>query len=304
MNFFLFNKTYLGDFKRTLNLCKSIEKYNVEDIPLYISAPAKDLNFFRENISTTLKINWVSDEEIILVMPDKNLEKYYSVDGYISQQVVKSEVWRLFVNNDSCRDVSYLCLDADSEFIKDFYLRDFIAQNGTPYTVMHQNKELMQLAHNKKILKVPQNFHHDCERIKLVFDRFGPDFDFGIPPVVWSSKVWRDLYVNYLLPNGMTFWDAINLIPTELRWYGEALLKYQSIRLIPIEPLFRAYHYDWQFFSCRRQGETVDKLTHEYLGFVRQSNWFYESDYGDQALRKSYASRLLRQLKRFISRFR
>lgn len=304
MNFFLFNKTYLGDFKRTSNLCKSIDKFNIDNIPLYIAVPAKDLQFFKENISTPQEINWITDEDVVSVMPNGSEDLYRSVDGYISQQVIKSEVWRIFSNQDRCPDVSYLCLDSDSEFIRNFYLRDFLDAEGVPYTVMYQNKELMQLAYNKNISKVPLNFHSDCELIKSIFGRVGPDLEFGIPPVVWSSKVWSDLYEHYLLPNNMTFWDAINLVPTELRWYGEALLKYRSIKLTPIEPLFRAYHYDWQFFSCKKQGENLDKLVHEYLGFVRQSNWDYELDYGEQSLRKSITSRLLRKLKRLLARYR
>jgi hypothetical protein len=302
-NFYLFNKTYLGDFKRTQKLCKSIHIFNKDDIPLYISVPSADLEYFKENIREPNNIKWVSDESIVLSMPDKNLTKYHETHGYLSQQVVKSEFWRLVQKNAS-DDVSYLCLDSDSEFIRDFFISDFMNESGIPYTVIYQNKELLQMAHNKKINKVALHFHDDCQKIRKVFDRSGPDIDYGIPPVIWSSRVWQDLYHKYLEPRNMSFWDAIDQIPTELRWYGESLLKYQSIPLIPIEPLFRAYHYNWQFFTYQKMGESVDKLKAEYMGMVYQSNWFYELDYGEHAKRKSIPSRVLMYLKRFLARFR
>jgi hypothetical protein len=84
----------------------------------------------------------------------------------------------------------------------------------------------------------------------------------------------------------------------EYLWYGEALLKYQAIALHPIEPLFRVYHYDWQYYLLKRQGENVDTLKQMYLGIIYQSNWESEMDFG--APQKSIPSRILKQFKRRI----
>ena len=43
---------------------------------------------------------------------------------------------------------NYLCIDSDSIFIRDFGKTDFLASDGEPYTVLHQNKELFQLTNN------------------------------------------------------------------------------------------------------------------------------------------------------------
>ncbi len=297
-NFYLFNKTYIGDFKRTLNLCKSIQLFNCDSIPLYISAPSADLEYFKNNIHQPKNINWVSDESIISAASHENVTRYKLTDGYISQQIVKSQFWRLF---DS--EITYLCIDSESQFIKNFYLSDFL--NGdNPYTIFHQNKELLQLAANKRIDKVPLHFFKESNLLKNIFNRTGPDYDFGPTPAIWSSKVWKSLDQNYLRPNNMTFWDAIEKVPSELRWYGETLLAYKAIPLYPIEPIFRVYHYDWQFFSNRRLGETVGSLAVNYLGILKQSNWDYQSDYGHQANRKSFLSKFLRSIKRFLARYR
>ena len=169
---------------------------------------------------------------------------------------------------------------------------------------MHQAKELLQLAANKEISRIQDDYHRDCALLKSVFSRQGPDYDFGPTPVVWSTKVWRDLDEQYLKPKGITLWDAVQEKPSELRWYGEALLHFHSIPLLPIEPLFRVYHYNWQWHALRRLGERVGTLRSEYLGVLHQSSWQYEWDAGEQARRKSWPSRLVRSIRAYLARFR
>jgi hypothetical protein len=298
--FSLFCKSYLGDLRRVQLLWNSIQKHNKDKISFYVSVPQNHLNEFQEKITNSEGIVWISDEEIIRSNSLSDLKTYYAWDGRLSQQVIKSEFWRIF-NKDQ---ISYLCLDSESIFIKDFYLNDFLSTEGHPYTIIHQNKELLQLAANKRINKVLANFNHVCEMLKSIFNRIGPNYDFGPTPVIWSSEVWRALEENYLKPNKITIWDAIKEQPSELQWYGEALLKFKPIPLLPLEPLFRVYHYDWQYQFSKRNDETSTSLSDNYLGYLRQSNWDYDSDYGDHASRKSFSSRILRKIKRFFSRFR
>lgn len=295
--FFLFCKSYSGDLLRVKNLWDSIQKFNQDEIPFYISVPEKDLSQFQLLIDDgSRKINWVTDEEIVLSNPSVSIDYYRQWDGRLSQQVVKSEFWRLFD-----MPINYLCLDSESIFIKDFYIKDFLSSDGFPYTVLHQNKELLQLSVNKRKFKVVKNFERESISMKEVFDRVGPNYDFGPTPVIWSSKVWFDLSSKFFEPNGITIWDAISSRPSELRWYGEAALHFLSIPIYPIEPIFKVYHYDWQYFFCRRSGEELESLKENYLGFLRQSNWEYELDFGDHAFRKSWFSRQVRKIKRFLS---
>lgn len=296
--FLLFCKSYAGDLKRIERLWHSVERFNRDRIPLHISVPAADRALFEATLGHPEGLLWVSDEDIVRANPRANLDDYQNWDGRLSQQVVKSEFWRYA----GCEN--YLCLDSESEFIRDFQLADFLAPDGTPYTVMHQAKELLQLARNKGIARVAEDHHRDCALLKAAFGREGPDYDFGPTPVIWSARVWRDLDEQYLQSRGMTLWDAIRERPSELRWYGEALLHFQSIPLLPIEPLFRVYHYNWQWHALRRLGEDVEKLKGEYLGVLCQSNWQYQLDHGDQARRKSWPSRLVRSLKSTLARYR
>ncbi len=291
----LYCKSYSRDVLRAKRLVESIEKFNIEKIDLYLSVPEADLALFKDKVGTG-RCNWISDEEIVTANPKANVERMYKTKGYFSQQVIKSEFWRLGISK------NYLCLDSDSIFIRDFNIGDFLAHDGNPYTVCHQSKDLLQLAANKNRLNIIHDYLEESKRAKSIFGRVGPGYDFGPPPMIWSSKVWSDLAENYLEPKGMTLWDAIDTYPAEIRWYGEALLQYKSIPLYPIEPLFRFYHYDWQYYALKKQGENIEKLKQNYFGVVLQSNWEYEMDYG--APQKSFLSRTVRNIRRGLKSLR
>jgi hypothetical protein len=296
--FVLFCKSYAGDLHRFARLWNSISEHNRQELPFYASVPRSELQLFKEEIGQPNGLVWLADEEIVAATPRSEMDRYRSWDGRKSQQVVKAEFWRL-VNCDA-----YLCIDSESEFLHDFGLSDFVHSSRAPYTVMHQNKELLQLAADKGVTKVLRESAAEADRGREIFGRKGPDYAFGPTPVIWTKAVWQDLDENYLKPRGWTLWDAIESFPSELHWYGEALLRFQSIPVLPIGPLFRVYHYNWQWHTMRRLGETPEKLKANYIGMLRQSNWDYSRDSGLGDRRKSPASQLLRALKHFLARFR
>ena len=290
----LFCKSYHHDLLRVKRLVDSIESFNADNIPLYISVPSEDRQLFIDHVGTG-RCEWILDEEIISTNPALSWKHLVKIDAGKTQQIIKSEFWRLYPCN------AYLCLDSDSIFIKNFFLSDFMATDETPYTVLHQSKELLQLAENLGKYKTVANFKKDSNLAKEIFGRQGLNYDFGPTPVMWSSRVWQDLALKFLEPRGWSFMDAIVHFPSELRWYGEALLAYGSIPLHPIEPLFRVYHTDWQYHAQCRVGENIGKLRENYLGVVMQSNWEYEMDFGMP--RKSILSRTARQIRRQLGKF-
>ena len=114
----------------------------------------------------------------------------------------------------------------------------------------------------------------------------------AIPVVERTGPLDRE----YLQPREQTLWDVITREVPEYLWYGEALLAYQAIPLRPVEPLFRVYHYSWQYYTLKRMGESEAKVIENYLGVIYQSNWEYELDYG--AGPKGLGSRAVRRAKR------
>jgi len=286
----LYCKSYRRDFLRLRRLLVSINQYNIDQIPFYISTPEDQYEDLISILDGLGGFEWVSDESIIAANPrvSKGIEKTRS--GGLSQQIIKSEFWRLNISE------NYLCLDSDSKFIDHFRKSDFVNSNNTPYTVFHQNKELFQIAYNRGYLKLGNHLRMESVQVKTLFGRIGPNFYCAPSPFNWSRKVWQSLHENYLQPQGITLWDLTSSDYPESLIYGEALLKYQAIILIPIEPLFKTYHYDWQYFLMKRLGETEKKLTHNYLGVIYQSTWEIDFDFG--APQKSFFSRLLKRVRR------
>lgn len=289
-DFVLYCKSYSKDFLRLKLLLQSIEQYNVEQIPFYISTPSSERSFLEEVLGTK-GYNWVADEDIVLANPKADLDQYHAMPGGLSQQIIKAEFWRLGLA------ANYLCIDSDSKFICDFKYNDFITDDKVPFTVLHQNKELFQLAESRGHQKVVRDLRLEAERVKALFGRTGPNFYCAPSPFNWSAKVWQSLDLDFLQPRAITLWDLITPAHPESLIYGEALLKYQAIPVLAIEPLFKAYHYDWQYFLMKRLGETEKKLSRHYLGVIYQSAW--DVDNQTSPSNKPLLSRLLRRVKRF-----
>ena len=275
---------------RLRRLLESINQFNVDRLDFYISTPEVEKNLLVEMLGEKGYI-WVADEDIVRANTKADFAKYQSIPGSLSQQIIKSEFWRLgYAEN-------YLCLDSDCLFIRNFYKADFLSPDGVPYTVLHQNKELFQIAANRGHSKVERDLRVEAERVQALFDRRGPHFYCAPAPFIWSAKVWQSLDMRYLTPKGISLWELVSSQHPETLIYGEALLKYCAIPLIAIEPLFRTYHNDWQYFLMRRLGETEAKLAKNYLGIIYQSAW--ESELNLELSRKSIYSKLLRRVKRF-----
>ena len=98
----------------------------------------------------------------------------------------------------------------------------------------------------------------------------------------------------------MNLCDALTLVPAELHWYGEALLKYRAIALAPCQPLFKVYHYAWEYDRDRRKGITTDELRQIYCGVIYQSAWERELDWPSEG--GTLASRLSRRARRLLGR--
>ena len=287
----LYCKSYRNDFLRLKRLLGSINQYNLDQIPFYISTPSVDREQLKEILGER-RYQWISDEDIVLTNPKADLRVYQAMPGGLSQQIIKSEFWRLQIAK------NYLCLDSDSVFIKNFAKSDFINTEGEAYTVLHQNKEFFQLATDRGHLKVEHELRLEAERVQAVFGRVGPVFYCAPAPFIWSAKVWESLDREYLLPNNISIWEFITPERPESLIYGETLLKYRAIPLIAIEPLFKTYHYDWQYYLMRRLGETEEKLKQNYLGVIYQSAW--ESEFNVDRSNKSVPSQALKRFKRLL----
>ena len=289
----LYCKSYHRDVQRAKRLAESIRRFNSGSLPFYLSCPSADLPLFRDIIGNEA-VTFLADEEIVAKNPSLNQNDLNGLSGGLSQQIVKSEFWRLGI----CKN--YLCADSDAYFIRDFNKDDFLAPGGHPYTVMNESLELRLFGVLHQHARIARDRDAECKNIMEILGRTGRQYDFGPLPVVWSRLVWADLAEKFLEPRGMSFLDAIILFPSEMRWYGEALLKFRSIELWPVETLFRCYHYEEQYRAAKKSGETDEGLSQIYLGVCVQSNWDSELAHGDS--KKSFLSRSVRAMKRRLLR--
>ena len=47
----------------------------------------------------------------------------------------------------------------------------------------------------------------------------------------------------------------------------------KEIDIIPVEPLFKFFHYGQQYVDYKQRGFVEDDFKQNYLGIVMQSNW-------------------------------
>jgi len=232
----LYCKSYRRDFLRVKRLLISLQKHNRDKLPFYISTPTADRELLLEVLGKdgqNFSYIWIADEAIIAANPRAPKDVQLGMPGGLSQAIIKAEFWRLGLAD------NYLCIDSDSIFIRDFGKTDFLASDGYPYTVLHQNKELFQLATNRGYAKVEQDLREEAIRVQQLFGRQGPQYYCAPAPFIWSANVWQSLDEHYLTPKGITLWDAVTPRHPETLLYGEALLNFQAIPIRMIEPLFR-----------------------------------------------------------------
>jgi len=250
----LYCKSYDKDVHRAKILLDSIVKYNVEQIPFYISVPKKDIPLFINVLGTT-GYELISDESIDM-----------DNSGWKGQQIVKSQFWKLGL----CEN--YVCVDSDCFFIKTFRISDFMFNDDTPYTICHEYKSFFEFLDKHPLGFDPyQSFLQERLHIMELFGRTGVVYDFGPGPTIWSSKVWKNLEETYIQPNNLKFNDLIQANGSEFTWYGEWLLYSQIIRLMPKGPLFKNYHYTNQFEYDKAYHYDLNKISKLYLGIGMQS---------------------------------
>jgi hypothetical protein len=255
----LYCKSYGKDVHRAKVLLESILKYNVDSIPFYISVPKPDVNLFKETLG----------EDGYTLLTDEMIDSENG--GWKGQQIVKSQFWKLGL----CEN--YICIDSDCFFIKPFHFYDFMFDEQTPYTVCHEYKSFFEFMDKYPLEFDPyESFVKERLHIMDLFGRTGVVYDFGPGPTIWSSKVWKSLFDNYLTLNNLTFSDLIMANGSEFTWYGEWLLHSKVITLMPRGPLFKNYHYPHQYRQDKQEGYGVGKIAKLYLGIGMQSIYNFD----------------------------
>lgn len=251
---------------RARRMAESVNRFNTDNIPLYVSVPSEDLHNFK-NCFRNIPCSFITDEEILT----KTCQVFGKIPRlfpeHLIQQLIKLEFWRMgFCQN-------YIWIDSDSYFIKYFRSADFLSNDNIPYTVQHDFDELRAFAKRIKKNKIIIDFETMAKKFQKLFDRSGPYYDFGPSPLVWSCRVLKSLYEDYLKPKNLSIFNLLRDYPCEMQLYGEYLHYSKLIPIIPVQPIFKVFHYPEQFFESQMKGESEYSLSKKYLGIVFQSNW-------------------------------
>lgn len=255
-----FCKTTPKDFHHLVKLSKSIQKYNIDNIPVYICT--REENY--ENLATLLnefRFNFISEEEILKSAGLEHLE-----DNWITQQIVKL----LFSTKGNCKN--YLCLDSDSYFIRNFYISDFIIK-GIALFQIHQQKDLFEwaLEYPEFYNKIKSYYISIRKPVMDYFKRAGEFYDFGPAPILFNSEICIEL-IEHWRKSDLTIEKAFIISPSEFTWYGEFILYKKTSHILPRQPFFKVFHYAEQYLDFTGK-IPLSELDKEYLGVVLQSTW-------------------------------
>src|SRR5450759_951373 len=90
----LYCKSYHRDVLRAARLAESVRRHNPGNLPFYLSCPSTDLPLFKDIVGSD-GVTLLADEEIVAANVSLDKKAFSALPGVISQQIVKSEFWRL-----------------------------------------------------------------------------------------------------------------------------------------------------------------------------------------------------------------
>lgn len=259
-------KSYAGDFTYAQRMVESFNRFNVDQVTLFVVVPEADLELFAALQSRN-----------VTLLPEERLGEHLVADavhgmraGYINQEIVKLAFWELGLAD------NYLCVDSDAQFLRSFGIDDFMFDATTPYSVLVEDHEL-----EVEPAYFAQYWQTREREIRHIADLVGWD-----SPVirtchghtVLSARVLRSLVEDFLAPRGWDYRDALAESPYEFSWYNIWLQHAEPIPVHQREPWFKVFHHEGQHLEYLMRGITTSDIARGYVGIVVNSN--YSRDLG------------------------
>ena len=254
-------KSYRDDHEYVQRLLASIRRHNRDGIPTYIVVPDQDTELFAE--FQALDVEVLSEESLARHLVREDAAGLTA--GYLNQEIVKLAFWELGLAD------NYLCVDSDAEFIRDFYLHDFMATPDTPFTFMSEDSELQCEPDYYRETWVPRLAK--LEKVREAIGYRGPWLRTVHGHAVFSSAALRSFAEDFLTPRGWKYRDAVELCPYEPTWYTTWVLHATPISVYPREPIFKTFHNAGQHLDYVLRGVTDADLARGFVGVVVNSNY-------------------------------
>jgi hypothetical protein len=260
-NLVILLKTFVDDLKYVERLIPSYNKYNRDNIPLYFVVPEADINVFQR--FSNLNVEILSEE----LFNDKltSVPVFGMKPGYINQQIIKLSFWELQLSE------NYFCLDSDGEFIRDFFISDFMYDERTPYSILIEDNELKVEPEYYNSYWVPRE-----EKIRLIQELVGLNDRRMLTchgMAVLSCKVLASFKTEFMISKNLSYVDILNLSPYEFSWYNMWLQKSKVIPIEIREPLFKMFHHENHLKDYVRRFVTLEDIARGFIGININSNW-------------------------------
>jgi hypothetical protein len=254
-------KSYSGDARYARRLMSSIERHNVERLPVWVVVPDADVPLFREFVHADYQL--LAESIFAQHLVDEPIGELRV--GYANQEIIKLAFAELGLA------ANYFTVDSDAVFVRDFGRDDFMFDAHTPYTVLVEDNDLKVdpdyyrnywVGRDAALRRIQQEVGLNDRRMLTCHGH-----------QILSAEVLRSLREDFLAPRGWRYQDMLAIAPYEYSWYNFWL---QATKPIPIhirEPLIKVLHSADQHLVYAMAGITPEDVARGYLGIVVNSNF-------------------------------
>jgi len=263
-SFAMYCKTYSVDIDRFKVMLDSFAQHNKDNIKLYVSVPAHELNLYSEIESKINNVVVISDESF--AEPYLATIGHWGMSiGYANQEICKLTFFKTgFAEN-------YLTIDSDAYFIRDFFVSDFMFDTNKPYTVLVMDKDLSCERHYRDTHWIGRQ-----ESIKRIYQSVGLN-DRRLRTChgmqVMNTRVLMSLQDDFMTPLKLTYNDLLGIAPYEFTWYNAWFQKSKLVEEYAVEPFFKTLHMRPEYVFSRLRLLREEDLSYAYVGIVMNSKW-------------------------------
>jgi len=254
-------KSHGPDLAYAQRLLASIHVHNRDDVPVYLVVPETDLGAFGHLEHPGVAL--IAESELSANLVRDTIGGYSP--GYINQEIVKLSFWELGLAE------NYLCMDSDAQFVRDFHVADFMADETTPYTFLTDDRDLQSdpayfssnwVPRSAALLRIARELDLDDSDLRTVHGH-----------AVFSSTVLQAFRDQFLKSRGWSYADALAVAPYEPTWYNFWLRKDQTIPILTREPIIKTVHDVSEYLDYSLRGVTDQDVARAYVAIVLNSNF-------------------------------
>ena len=254
-------KSFRDDLPAAERLTASIERFNVQRLPVWLVVPDEDVDVFAPIVDNFGEVLGESTFAAHLVTePVAGIRP-----GYINQEIIKIAFWELGLAE------NYLPVDSDAVFLRDFSSDDFMFSEDIPYTVLLEDRELQV---------DPDYFATHWQGREQALRRIQREIGLNDSRLltchghqVLSRSVLQSLRDDFLGPRGWTYARMLEHGPYEFSWYNFWLQKSKVIPVELREPYFKVVHSQEQHAELAIRGISMSDIARGYLGVIVNSNF-------------------------------